>query len=54
MDNEAWIVIATDEDNRRLVDDAEKLRLCYPGKYDIRITSIDRESRYALAVRHRE
>ncbi len=54
MDNETWVVIATDEDNRRLAIDAEKLRLCYPGKYDIRITLTDRDARYALAVRHRD
>ncbi|MDP6945041.1 MAG: hypothetical protein QF464_12890 [Myxococcota bacterium] len=54
MDNETWIVIATDEDNRRLAIDAEKLRRCYPGKYDIRITPLDVDSRFALAVRHRD
>ena len=30
MKDEVWIVIATDEDNRRLAIDAEKLRRCYP------------------------
>lgn len=54
MDNEAWIVIATDEDNRRLAIDAEKLRRCYPEKYDIRITPTGPDSHYALAVRHRD
>ncbi len=54
MEDEAWIVIATDEDNRRLAVDAEKFRRCYPGKYDIRITATDLDLRYVLAVRHRE
>jgi hypothetical protein len=54
MDQDSWIVIATDEDNRRLAIDAEKLRLCYPEKYDIRITPTDLGVRFALAVRHRD
>lgn len=54
MSNKTWIIIATDPDTRRLVIDADKLRLCYPGKYDIRITQMDRDAPFALAVRHRE
>ena len=54
MDNETWIVIATDEDNRRLANDAENLRRCYPDKYDIRITPTELGARFALAVRHRD
>ena len=53
MKDKMWIVIATDDDNQRLAIDAEKLRRCYPGKYDIRITPTDRDARFALAVRHR-
>jgi hypothetical protein len=54
MEQEPWIVIATDEDGRRLAKNAEKLRRCYPEKYDIQITLQDLGMRYALSVRHRE
>ena len=54
MDNETWIVIATDEDTRRLAINAEKLRRCYPEKYDIRITPSDLDAGFNLAVRHRD
>jgi len=54
MKQEPWIVIATDEDDRRLAKNAEKLRRCYPEKYDIRITLQDLDLRYALSVRHRD
>ena len=54
MRDEAWIVVATDEDNARLASDAEKLRRCYPDKYDIRITASDLDLHFVLSVRHRE
>lgn len=48
-----WIIIDFDDDRRRLSRDAERLRLCYPGRYDFRVTPDCGGSRWALSVRHR-
>ena len=53
MNEDDWYPIDTDEDQDRLSTDGEKLRKCYPGRYDIRITPLDTEPGYELCVRHR-
>ena len=54
MNEDDWFQIETDDDAERLSKDTEKLRKCYPGRYDIRITPLDADSGYELSVRHRE
>ena len=54
MNEEDWFQIETDEDQGRLSKDGEKLRQCYPDRYDIRITPLDSKSGYELSVRHRD
>lgn len=54
MIEEDWIIIDTDEDKGRLRSNGEKLRKCYPERYDIRITPLEVDDGYALCVRHKD
>ncbi len=49
-----WIIIDTGEDRCRLSLDAERLRRCYPDRYDFKVTPQGGGDRWALSVRHRD